>query len=300
MKYKVLWIDDEYEKLSVLMEICEKKHGFEIVKTRFAKEGMTLFENYLYEWSAVVLDAKVLEKNQNEVPNLKNMMYSKSKIEELRFKRYVPTFIFTGENGNFDESTFESLVGRFYVKGTHDKQLVADIITEANKLIETQIIMKYPEIYHWFPNKKEFIEILRYVEENKSDNAGVYNLIRKQMEWLKDYCYESGLTNNYNLNLKGLSIYLGDRLMKENSIVPTHVQCALYAVINTTNTASHILDTDYMVKCNKAPYAVYAIVYEFLNILYWAKDIPQTELGRKLLREKMEPIHKAISENKRN
>lgn len=61
MKYKVLWIDDEYEKLSVLMEICEKKHGFEIVKTRFAKEGMTLFENYLYEWSAVVLDAKVLE-----------------------------------------------------------------------------------------------------------------------------------------------------------------------------------------------------------------------------------------------
>ena len=48
-KYKILWIDDQYELLSELMERCEVVNGFEITKCRFAKEGMKTYENHLEE-----------------------------------------------------------------------------------------------------------------------------------------------------------------------------------------------------------------------------------------------------------
>ena len=48
-KYKILWIDDQYELLSELMERCEVMNGFEITKCRFAKEGMKTFERHLEE-----------------------------------------------------------------------------------------------------------------------------------------------------------------------------------------------------------------------------------------------------------
>lgn len=57
--YKILWIDDQYEGLSELMERCEVIEGFEITKCRFAVEGMKEYEKHLEQWSAVVLDAKV-------------------------------------------------------------------------------------------------------------------------------------------------------------------------------------------------------------------------------------------------
>ena len=46
-KYKILWIDDQYELLSELMERCEVINGFEITKCRFAKEGMKTYEKHL-------------------------------------------------------------------------------------------------------------------------------------------------------------------------------------------------------------------------------------------------------------
>ena len=96
-KYKILWIDDQYELLSELMERCEVINGFEITKCRFAKEGMKTFESHLEEWSAVVLDAKVLMESLNEVPNLSGLRYCRDRINELKPRRYVPMFVFTGQ-----------------------------------------------------------------------------------------------------------------------------------------------------------------------------------------------------------
>lgn len=294
MKYKVLWIDDEYEKLSVLMEVCEMKYGFEIVKSRFAEEGMALFERGLYDWSAVVLDAKVLKSSRNEVPDLTNMMYSKTRIDELRLKRYVPTFIFTGENASFDEKTFKSIFGRFYIKGTDDKQLIADIVEEADKLVETQIIKKYADILDWYPNQKELISILRYVEENKDTDSSVFNLIRKELEWIMGYCNECGLLSKPygELSLNDCSREFTSRCMR--GIIPTHVQRSMHSAVNVSNEGSHKLEAqiqdeigelciDKLVKSGKAPYSVKSTIMDLLNIIYWAKGLPRTDLGREML-----------------
>ena len=124
-KYKILWIDDQYELLSELMERCEVVNGFEITKCRFAKEGMNIFEKRLEEWSAVILDAKVLMESLNEIPNLNGLRFCRDRINELKPRRYVPMFVFTGQPDLISNELFENMVDKYYSKGDDDDQLIA-------------------------------------------------------------------------------------------------------------------------------------------------------------------------------
>ncbi len=286
-KYKILWIDDQYELLSELMERCEVINGFEITKCRFAKEGMKTFESHLEEWSAVVLDAKVLMESLNEVPNLSGLRYCRDRINELKPRRYVPMFVFTGQPDLISNEMFENMVDKYYSKGDDDDQLIEDIISAADKQEETQIIHKHQTVFDaWPESKHDLLRILKVLEKEDWQNNSVLNDIRKIMSDVMNKLYARGFcpVKHDGSNLGACSMEIGKRYMEE--IIPVHVQRCIHSLVEVTNPGSHRTNIDADVASGKAPYLIRALIYEMLNVLCWGKVlnvIDDPEMVRKAI-----------------
>ena len=281
-KYKILWIDDQYELLSELMERCEVINGFEITKCRFAKEGMKTFESHLEEWSAVVLDAKVLMESLNEVPNLSGLRYCRDRINELKPRRYVPMFVFTGQPDLISNEMFENMVDKYYSKGDDDDKLIEDIISAADQQEDTQIIHKHQTVFDaWPESKHDLLRILKVLEKEDWQNNSVLNDIRKIMSDVMDKLYVRGFCSvkHDGSNLAACSYDLGQRYMEE--IIPVHVQRCIHSLVDVTNPGSHRTKIDSDVASGKTPYLIRTLIYEMLNVLCWGKvlniiDDPET------------------------
>ena len=286
-KYKILWIDDQYELLSELMERCEVINGFEITKCRFAKEGMKTFESHLEEWSAVVLDAKVLMESLNEVPNLSGLRYCRDRINELKPRRYVPMFVFTGQPDLISNEMFENMVDKYYSKGDDDDQLIEDIISAADKQEETQIIHKHQTVFDaWPESKHDLLRILNVLEKEDWQNNSVLNDIRKIMSDVMNKLYARGFcpVKHDGSNLGACSMEIGKRYMEE--IIPVYVQRCIHSLVEVTNPGSHRTNIDADVASGKAPYLIRALIYEMLNVLCWGKVlnvIDDPEMVRKAI-----------------
>ena len=271
-KYRILWIDDQYELLSELMERCEVVKGFEITKCRFAKEGMKTFEKHLEEWSAVVLDAKVLMESLNEVPNLSGLRYCRDRINELKPRRYVPMFVFTGQPDLISNELFEDMVDKYYSKGDDDDQLIEDIISAADQQEDTQIIHKHQTVFDaWPESKHDLLRILKVLEKEDWQNNSVLNDIRKIMSDVMNRLYDRGLcpVKHDGSNLGNCSIEIGKRYMEE--IIPVHVQRCIHSLVDVTNPGSHRTNIDADVASGKAPYLIRTLIFEMLNVLCWGK-----------------------------
>lgn len=277
-KYKILWIDDQYELLSELMERCEVINGFEITKCRFAKEGMKTFENHLEEWSAVVLDAKVLMESLNEVPNLTGLRYCRDRINELKPRRYVPMFVFTGQPDLISNELFENMVDKYYSKGDDDDQLIEDIIFAADQQEETQIIHKHQTVFDaWPESKHDLLRILKVLEKEDWQNNSVLNDIRKIMSDVMFRLNDRGLCTEIHdgSNLNACSRMLCQPYME--TIIPVYIQRAIHTCVAVTNPGSHRTKTDLDVKDGRAPYLIRSLIYNMLDILYWCKNLPPKE-----------------------
>ena len=278
-KYKILWIDDQYELLSELMERCEVVKGFEITKCRFAKEGMKIFESHLEEWSAVVLDAKVLMESLNEVPNLSGLRYCRDCINELKPRRYVPMFVFTGQPDLISNELFENMVDKYYSKGDDDDQLIEDIISAADQQEETQIIHKHQTVFDvWPESKHDLLRILKVLEREDWQNNSVLNDIRKIMSDVMFRMNNRGLCTEIHdgSNLNACSRMLCQPYME--TIIPIYIQRSIHTCVAVTNPGSHRTKTDSDVKDNKAPYLIRSLIYNMLDVLYWCRCLPPEDL----------------------
>ena len=278
-KYKILWIDDQYELLSELMERCELMNGFEITKCRFAKEGMKTFESHLEEWSAVVLDAKVLMESLDEMPNLTGLRFCRDRINELKTRRYVPMFVFTGQPDLISNELFENMVDKYYSKGDDDDQLIEDITSAADLQEETQIIHKHQTVFDvWPESKHDLLRILKVLEKEDWQNNSVLNDVRKIMSDVMTRLCERGFCSiqHDGSNLSECSRILGQRYMEE--IIPIYIQRAIHSCVEITNPGSHRTETDSDVRNNKAPYLLRSLIYNMMDILYWCKNLPDIEM----------------------
>lgn len=296
-KYKVLWIDDQYEAISELMERCEIMHGFEITKSRFATEGMKKFEKYLEEWSAVILDAKVLMESLNEIPNLNGLQFCRERINELKSRRYVPMFVFTGQPDLISNEIFEGLVKKYYSKGSDDDKLIADIITEADKLEETQIINKHQTVFDvWPESKHDLLRILKVLEKEDWQNNSVLNDIRKIMSDIMNRLYEKGFCSvpHDGTNLGACSRAISEPYME--GIVPIYIQRSIHTLVAVTNSGSHRSSIDSDVASGSAPYLIRSLIYDMLNVLCWCNKI--TKIDPPLVRAAIKQAKSEYEQNK--
>ena len=273
-KYKILWIDDQWEELSSFKDLCELVHDIEVVPCRYAVDGMKLFEAQLQLWSAVVLDAKVLMNTDNEVAGLKGLQHSVNRIHELSLKRYVPTFILTGQPDLFSNETFSEVYGKFYEKAKDEEQLIQDIKQAADQLVVTQIRKKYGNILEIWPEREsEIINILTTIELGNNNNCTCLNEIRKMLEDVMERISQSGLllVNYTSTNLAECSRFLGQRWLQV--LIPIYIQRSIHSCVEICNPGSHRTEIEMAIKEGRAPYVLNSTVFELLNILYWCKNL---------------------------
>ena len=103
--YNVLWIDDEIDKLSSFI-IDAEYHDIYITAYDTAKEGMKAYKENLMKWDGVILDAKCLRDSKDEVANIGGLYFSLANITELKYKRNIPVFIYTGQPDLYGDDQF--------------------------------------------------------------------------------------------------------------------------------------------------------------------------------------------------
>ena len=90
--YKILWIDDEWDKMLAFMDECEEIHNLKLVPYKTRKEGIEELERDLDSWDAVLLDAKMFDETENEVASLTGLGKAKDCLERLSLKKALPYF----------------------------------------------------------------------------------------------------------------------------------------------------------------------------------------------------------------
>lgn len=282
-KYKVLWIDDQWDEMSSFKDLCEMVHDIEVVPCKFAVEGMKIFEQELYSWSAVILDAKVLKESENETARLDGLQYSNNKIQELRSKRYVPRFIFTGQPDLQGNDVFKDIYGDFYMKSKDEERLIEDIKKAADNLSITRIKEKYGNVLSIWPEReKELVGILRVLEEQEYDSQTCLNEIRKMLEDVMERISLSGLllVEWNRTNLAECSRQIGKSCMQ--MLIPVYIQRSLHSCIDICNPGSHRSDLEQAVKDGRAPYVLRSTIFELMNLLFWCKNLPVSANEREM------------------
>ena len=300
-KYKILWIDDKWDELESFKDVCElPKHGMEIVPCKYSVDGMRLFEQYLEEWSGVILDAKVLMDKDSKLDQLKGLAYSLRKIHELTHVRKFPYYIFTGQPDTASGTTFAEEHSEHYYEKDHDEdRLIEDIKRNADALVDMQIVHKYQTIFDtWSQSRHDLLRILKAFNNEDWQNNSVLNDIRKIIDDVVILLYNKGYCSvePNGSNLAQCSRALCEGYMEE--LIPIYVQRSIHSLVAITNPGSHRTTTDSDVAVGNAPYLIRSLIFEMLNVLYWCNNIPSEE--RDLIFAKIESARIKYEQKKRN
>lgn len=279
--YNVLWIDDQCNELKSFITYAELE-DIHITPYNTSKDGMKAFEDNIYKWDAVILDAKCWDESADEVADTDGMYKAIEKTIELKHKRIVPVFIFSGQPDLHDDTKFlKSIRGKkLYKKGNPEDQeiLFKDIKKEANKLLETQIKHKYADVINLFPEiTDDLINIIKTIYNDITNDKDIFNPIRKILEWVMRYLNKNEILPFAfeGANFAACSRFLSHHLM--SPYIPNYIQRSIYSCVVIGNDGSHNLDVDKAVGENKAPYLIRSTIFELLNIIYWCKSIPSDE-----------------------
>ncbi|WP_031425531.1 hypothetical protein [Flavimarina sp. Hel_I_48] len=146
MRYKILWIDDEYKKQDDLIGDAEHD-GIDITPFESHEEGIEELKVKPNYYHAVILDAKVKERKSDTVTNLNGLRASRDFLIECNNEYYLPHFIFTGQPDYMGNEIFEQSFGEFYIKGQDNERLFKDIIVAQEKRKEIQARKEFPKSF---------------------------------------------------------------------------------------------------------------------------------------------------------
>ena len=296
MEIKVLWIDDQPN--NAFIDRADKE-GIYIEVFKNVDSGINELLNSKNSYDAIILDANCLshDDGSNE-PDVTSLGYALRMITKNNI--VLPWFVYSGGGFSGEESISIIVKGYereydnkdWYKKPTERNELFAKIKEVVPNSADYIIKSKYPEIFSWYPNVKELLDIVKYYEYNKSNDADVFNKIRKELDWIMKSLYEYGLLQEpyKGSNLGECSAFLGKNNLQ--SLVPLHIQRSFHSTTSICNEGSHRLVIDELVKSGKAPHLVKSTILEFLNILYWMKDMPKSPEGMEYLKALVEELLK--------
>lgn len=294
MKIKVLWIDDEPNNSFIDYAYCNNIH---IDNAENVDKGIEILTKSSDNYDAIILDANCISHNDGSLePDIDALSYALKMITTNKIE--LPWFVYSA--GGFKGEKSINLIVRsheriydskdWYKKPTEMYCLFDKIKDVVSKSEEYKIKCKYKDIFSWYQNTKELLDIISYLENNQINDASIFNKIRKELDWVMNYLYTCGFFKEpyKGSNLGECSTFLGNKNLQ--SIIPLHVQRSMHSTTSICNEGSHNLIINKYVKQGKAPYLVKSTIFEFLNILYWLKDLDNTPTGKKRLETEIEEL----------
>ena len=261
-KFEVIWIDDEWEKMDAFKEECEVIHQIYLHPFRTQKAGMDEFDKNPKKWDAIILDAKMFDESENEVPRLDGLRKAVQHINEKTLLRKVPYFISTGQPDLMDNETFEQAFGTYYIKERDDQKLINDIKNIASQSTRFQVKTNYIDaieqlesIDAWCCEKiLDILEAMHFPEKD-IDPLLYYNPLRQTLEYIFRKANKVNIIpdefigkekDDVNLNQcvqflsGGNADWIGIRFGgAKESVVPVHIKNMMFQVLNLGNINSH-------------------------------------------------------------
>lgn len=304
-KYKVLWIDDEYQKMDMFIELCITKHDIELVPFRTRREGMEELEEHINEYDAVILDAKAYDESENELPNLEALRNARDRINQLTLIRYLPMFIFTGQPDLLSDKTFESSFGNYYEKHTDNDKLIKDLKQAIEDAPRRQIINRHSRVFKALGRlgldvtvKEQVLDLLQLAYSQEETSVArhrlYYNFLRQLVEHIFRSFNRIGLIPdkfvvNGKINLNQCSLYIsgknpihiGLRYGNEGDrIVPIYIENIIRLVLDIGNAHSHTADleimddnqlNDFFHQVNSS-YLIPSLTMQMCEVIIWCSD----------------------------
>lgn len=213
MKYKVIWIDDNPEDNEALFDKAIINE-IDLVHFYTSKEGMEELERNIELYDAVILDGLVFKDSRDEKASLEGLQNSISKLNELKNKRLVPYFIYSGYLGSDKYDAVRELLSadKIYKKPGDSNLLFKDILLAINEQEITQLKHKYTNAFELcseeYLGEKEFDRLLQIVKdiENPEDISNPQDALlpmRKFLEALFKKLHSIGLVPDEIQNAQG-------------------------------------------------------------------------------------------------
>jgi len=191
-RYKVLWIDDIFNKD---FDRLAYQNRIDLIHYKTSKEGMHNLITNLQSYDAVILDGLAFNESENEEHSIDGLINSLTEIKSLRLKKWFPVFVFTGELNKMEYQGDLKWIEKFEVpiiiKGTDNKGFIDNLIIAADKQELTQLKHKYPNAFALceddYLGAKQFERVLQLVKdvetpENISNTQEALLPMRKILE----------------------------------------------------------------------------------------------------------------------
>lgn len=302
MRYKVLWIDDEYKKQLDFIGEAEQD-GIDLVPFESHEEGIADLNTKLDYYHAVILDAKVKKSKTDTITGLAGLTASRDRLVEINNSVYLPYFIFTGQPDYANSNWFKEAYQQYYIKSLDNDKLFRDLKEAIEKKKEYQVQKKYQKVFEVCSEKyigeaslKHLLDILINSEypSNKFDDEKYFNGLRKVIEYvfrasnklglLHDKCIPNGI-----INLTWASLFMSGN---EFELKPSHekIGCSkihfpsilgrnVKSVLDITSAASHTEEERRTGKLNfseykkniNSNYLLYSLAFQVMDLIMWFK-----------------------------
>jgi hypothetical protein len=290
--YKVLWIDDDFNKD---FDRLAYQKGLELIHFKTSREGMNSLEIGLQTYDAVILDGLAFNESEDEEHSIDGLINSLTKISTLRQDKWIPVFVFTGELNKMEYQGDLKWIEKFdvpiVIKGVDNKGFINDLKLAADKQETTQLKHKYPNAFALcedaFIGNKEFKRILKLVKDIEAPEDIINQQdallpIRKILEAIFDKLHKIGLIPDEIQNgrgaINGASIFIAGSNKTyhyHQELIHPVVAESIRHILNLTQDASHNEGTklkadSYLTESNNT-FLYQALCFTMLDVLAYIK-----------------------------
>lgn len=303
--YNILWIDDEWDKMTTFQRECKELYGLYLEPYRTRKDGIEALENNIDHWDAALLDARMFDENVNEDASLDGLRKAKKRLDELSIRRAIPYFISTGQPDLISDKIFKESFGDYYVKGNDDVKLVEDMLKSIENSDSQQVKKTYYDVFTGLDK----IGVRQYVEpilmdillplhypakEPNFKPIYHYNQLRQLLEYLFRACNKVGLIPDQcmtdgRVNLNQCSLYLAGKDAEKSGVrygeigervVPDYVESIIRAILEFGNIHSHTveLDEDDLQKIEgifrtaQSRFIIFGLALQICEVIIWFSE----------------------------
>lgn len=303
--YNILWIDDEWDKMTAFKQECEELHDLHLEPFRTRKEGIEALEKDLDHWHAVLLDAKMFDETENEVAKLTGLRKAKEHLDQLSLKKVIPYFISTGQPDLLGSENFKESFGDYFEKGKDDVRLIEAMIDAIKHSDVLQIGHMYKDVFEalnslgiYDETKSILMDILLPLHFPAKDPqfrpAHHYNQLRQLLEYIFRACYKVGLIpeqclGDTNVNLNQCSIYLAGKDAEKagvrygqpgDKVVPDYIESFIRSILEFGNTHSHtvklsetdLLKIEAIFRAKGSRYIIFGLTMHICEVITWFAD----------------------------
>jgi hypothetical protein len=292
---KVLWLEDEIEKIEAFIDRTYMD-GIEMVHKNTANNFIAELNTNTHEYDVVILDVMGVVDSLEEKPSSKAFKVAYEAVLGLKHKKDIPFFVLSAQLTKDENQGLKEYIGdtNVYIKSKDEDRLIENIKAAIIELPDYILRNKYADILTAFNEnqlgKKHYeriFNLIKWVEstEDIDNSEDQLTRIRKIIEAIFQSLGKYGLVPTEITNtqgwLNGTSLFLANKhsvyQQIEQYIHPT-ASDAVFRLLNIIQDGSHAegglrLRVDEYIQSNKSDYLFKSCIFLLFDIIIWYKNM---------------------------